>query len=216
MSALVLVDVDGTLLPRTSLEREFYRWLARERLVCFPGTLEMIANYVLNAHWRWGPRFGRGKGYLAGIEAEPLVRFADAFAEGPAHRWVSPAGLAAIDRWRAAGAEVRLLTGSADFLARPFARSLGIAGGTGSTLEIDAGRFTGRIEGIDPYGPGKLLALRAMIRETPDRVVVAYANGYPDRHLLAAVPEPVAVNPDPLLRRLARARGYRTERWRTP
>ncbi|MCA9771457.1 MAG: haloacid dehalogenase-like hydrolase [Myxococcales bacterium] len=216
MKPLVLLDVDGTLLPRTSLEREFYRWLDREGLVRFPGALEMIANYAFNAHWRWDGRFGRGKGYLGGIRAEPILRFADEFAERIAHRWVSPLGFAAIDRWRAAGAEIWLLTGSADFLARPFARRLGIAGGRGCPVEIEGGRFTGRVAAMDPYGPGKLLIARAMTRETPGRPVIAYGNGYPDRHLLRAADRPVAVNPDPLLRRLARRESMPIERWPRP
>lgn len=209
----MLLDVDGTLFPSASLELAFFRWLRRTGAARMPGPMETAVQFVLHAEWSAPSRWARGKGYFAGTDAKRSFALAEEFAAGPAHRYVSGNGWAAIDRALAAGEEVRLLSGSPHFLVEPLAASLGLAGGWGCPLEVEGGRFTGRIAGLDPYGAGKLAVLNRFLLESGPARTRAYANSVLDRHLLRAADEPVAVNPDPLLRAIARRRGWRIERW---
>jgi HAD superfamily hydrolase (TIGR01490 family) len=128
---------------------------------------------------------------------------------------VQAAGRAAVERHRAAGDFVAIVTGATAYVARPLARELGIEHVVCTELEVENGRFTGRP--IDPlcYGEGKL----ALARRTGDKhgftlaESTFYSDSITDLPLLAAVGVPVVVNPDARLYRVARRRGWKIERW---
>jgi len=125
-------------------------------------------------------------------------------------------GREAVLKHRAAGDVVAIVTGATPYAARPLARRLGIDHVIASELEVGAdGRFTGK--GVDPlcYGAGKIertehlaKALGFDLRES-----TFYSDSFTDLPLLEHVREPIVVNPDPRLGRLARKRGWKIERW---
>lgn len=125
-------------------------------------------------------------------------------------------GRQAVDRHRAQGDVVAIVTGATPYAANPLAKELGIETVVCTTLEVDEnGRFTGRP--IEPlcYGAGKLeLAKRAGDR-LGFRVEEAtfYSDSITDVPLLEAVKTPIVVNPDRRLRRVAARRGWPVEAW---
>ena len=125
-------------------------------------------------------------------------------------------GRQAVDRHRAQGDVVAIVTGATPYAANPLAKELGIETVVCTTLEVDEnGRFTGRP--IEPlcYGAGKLeLAKRAGDR-LGFRVEEAtfYSDSITDVPLLEAVKTPIVVNPDRRLRRVAARRGWPIEAW---
>ena len=85
-----------------------------------------------------------------------------------------------------------------------------------SELEVDAqGLFTGRF--VEPLclGNGKIVRARRFAEEHGFTLAEAafYTDSYTDLPLLEVVAEPVIVNPDPRLERLAKKRGWRIEEW---
>jgi len=127
-----------------------------------------------------------------------------------------PKGRQAVERHRAQGDVVAIVTGATPYAANPLAKELGIETVVCTMLEVDEnGRFTGRP--IEPlcYGAGKLeLAKRAGDR-LGFRVEEAtfYSDSITDVPLLEAVKTPVVVNPDRRLRRVAQRRGWPVEDW---
>ena len=75
--------------------------------------------------------------------------------------------------------------------------------------------FTGRF--VDPlcYGQGKVERTRRLARDVGFDLEDAtfYSDSYTDLPLLEAVREPIVVNPDPRLARVAKERHWRVERW---
>lgn len=131
---------------------------------------------------------------------------------------VQPEGRVAVERHRAAGDLVAIVTGATPYVAKPLARELGIDCVVCTELEVDGeGRFTGNP--IEPlcYGPGKLeLAQRLGTREGVALTdATFYSDSITDLPLLEAVGAPIAVNPDARLARLAKKRGWAIERWGT-
>jgi len=129
---------------------------------------------------------------------------------------VSDGGRAAVAEHKARGDVLAVVTGASPYAARPLARLLGIAHVVSSELEVGRdGRFTGRP--IDPlcYGEGKLERARRLADALGFSLDAAtfYTDLLTDLPLLERVNEPVAVNPDPRLARLAKKRGWRVERW---
>jgi HAD superfamily hydrolase (TIGR01490 family) len=125
-------------------------------------------------------------------------------------------GREAVERHRARGEVLAIVTGASPYAARPLARLLGIEHVVASEIEVnEEGRFTGRFVAPLCYGEGKIVrasrlakALGFDLRES-----TFYSDSYTDLPLLAHVAEPVVVNPDPRLKREARRRGWRVETW---
>ena len=131
-------------------------------------------------------------------------------------RHIADAGREAVRRHLAAGAVCAIVTGTSPYASRPLARRLGIDHVVSSVFEIDAEhRFTGRAEPPLCFGDGKLERARGLADACGFRLEesIFYTDSVSDLPLLERVAEPVAVNPDPRLRRIAERRGWRIERW---
>jgi phosphoserine phosphatase len=85
-------------------------------------------------------------------------------------------------------------------------------------MEVEDGRFTGRIVPPVCFGPGKVERARVLAAELGVALAdcTYYGDSYSDLPVLLAVGHPVAVTPDPRLRREAVRRGFRIEQWEAP
>ncbi|MEQ9321797.1 MAG: hypothetical protein RIF41_21695, partial [Polyangiaceae bacterium] len=72
-----------------------------------------------------------------------------------------------------------------------------------------------RVDGRLCYGREKIRYAEELLEGTGARLedAIFYSDSITDLPLLERVAEPVVVNPDARLRRLARRRGWRIERW---
>jgi HAD superfamily hydrolase (TIGR01490 family) len=135
-------------------------------------------------------------------------------------RWVEPhicdLGRRAVERHRDRGDLLAIVTGASIYVARPLARRLGIPHVVASELDVDGdGRFTGRFVAPLCIGEGKVERTRRLAAELGFALEEAtfYSDSHTDLPLLELVAEPVVVNPDPRLRRIAAKRGWRVEAW---
>ena len=125
-------------------------------------------------------------------------------------------GRRAVEHHRERGDLLAIVTGASPYAARPLARRLGIDHVVASELEVGPqGLFTGRF--VDPLclGDGKIVRARRLAEAEGFELSEAtfYSDSFTDLPLLELVAEPVIVNPDPRLERLAKKRGWRIERW---
>jgi len=135
-------------------------------------------------------------------------------------RWVEPhvcdLGRRAVERHRERGDLLAIVTGASSYAAWPLARRLGIPHLVSSELEVDdTGRFTGHFVAPLCIGEGKVERTKRFAAELGFALEEAsfYSDSYTDLPLLELVAEPVAINPDPRLRRIATKRGWRVETW---
>lgn len=118
--------------------------------------------------------------------------------------------LALLRSHRRAGRRIYLVSSSPAEIVDPLAAFLGADGAISTRAEIDAwGRYTGEVE-FYAYGPTKADAIRHLASEQHLDLTASYAysDSVTDLPLLEAVGNPVAVNPDRGLRRVAAARGW--------
>ena len=116
-----------------------------------------------------------------------------------------------------AGQRVWLVTATPVELASIIAHRLGLTGALGTVAEHENGIYTGRLVGDILHGPAKAHAVRALAaREGLDlRRCTAYSDSANDVPMLSVVGTAIAVNPDPQLRDVARARGWEIRDFRT-
>ncbi|TVR32370.1 MAG: HAD-IB family hydrolase [Spirochaetaceae bacterium] len=121
-----------------------------------------------------------------------------------------------VTRFQAQGIATVIATSSLDILVRPLAERLGMDGVIATELEFENGVATGRALGIPCVGDEKLRRVLEFIRQ--HNAVAAdcgfYTDSVNDLPVLSAVGTPVAVNPDPRLRRIALRNGWQVLRFR--
>lgn len=114
-----------------------------------------------------------------------------------------------------AGRPVYIVTAASQETADVLAYVLTFDGGIGSRSEIRDGAYTGRPDGPFTYREGKAEAIREVAaREGIDLAAsYAYSDSESDLPMLRAVGNPVAVNPDRELERIARQQGWQIMRF---
>ena len=123
-----------------------------------------------------------------------------------------------IDQHRAAGRRTYIVSASPEEIVQPLAEYLGVDGAIASRAVVDLdGRYTGEMAFYN-YGPFKADAIRSLVLfESIDLSgSYAYSDSYTDVPMLEAVGHPVAVNPDRVLARLARERGWEIRQFSRP
>jgi HAD superfamily hydrolase (TIGR01490 family) len=107
----------------------------------------------------------------------------------------------------AEGREVWLVTAAPQELGDVIAKRLGLTGAIGTKVERKNGILTGGLVGSPIHGPAKKKAIRelAKTRNLSLRKSYAYSDSHNDLPMLTAVGHPVAVNPDKILTRYAKA-----------
>jgi len=114
-------------------------------------------------------------------------------------------------RWhQAQGHVVAIVSGSTRFVVRPLAERLGIKHFLYTRLEVENGRFTGRV--VEPicFEEGKIYWLQQFIEEQNVDLARSwfYTDSITDLPLLDLVGHPVVTNPDPFLYREATRRRW--------
>ncbi len=127
---------------------------------------------------------------------------------------VSKDACAEVERRRARGDVVAILTASTPYATDPLARDLDIPHVLCTTLEVKDGRFTGTYDRLC-YGAGKVhVAERWAAQHNIDLAQSSfYTDSITDAPMLARVGDPRVINPDPRLRWRAKRQGWPIERW---
>lgn len=203
-------DVDRTLVGPRSMERVFVSRLIRERFLG-PGDLARYLGHLARNLDGVGSGLTKtNKHHLRHKDPRDLARLARRCFSQDIAPLISPAGRAAVAEHRRQGHLVVLLTGTlqplAELLAEELRADLVLAAG----LAEEGGLLNGALSTPRPYGREKERLVRelAALRGLDLAASYAYGDHHSDRHLLASVGHPFAVNPHPLLKREARRRGW--------
>lgn len=111
---------------------------------------------------------------------------------------------------RAQGDKIVIITATNRFITAPIATMLGVDHLLATELITDNGRYTGRILGEPCYQAGKVIYFERWLRETghQNQDSFFYTDSINDLALMEQVDNPVAVDPDPKLQKLAEERGW--------
>ena len=112
-----------------------------------------------------------------------------------------------------AGDLCAVVTATNSFVTGPIAREFGVPHLVATEPERIGGRYTGRVAGTPCFREGKIARVQAWLaeqgRRLPDFAQSRfYSDSQNDLPLLELVTHPVAVDPDPKLAAVARARGW--------
>lgn len=190
-ATIAAFDFDGTLTTRDTLFR-FICWRRGRAEVGLDlvKTLPLLALYSAR---------------VVGNETHKMALFARAFRDMPAdsfERWaldfarrelpgmIRAEALERVRFHQERGDRVVLVSASPTDWIAPWAVSQGIAEIIGNPAEVSDGRVTGRLAGVNCYGPEKVRRLLALHPERESYTLFAYGDGRGDRELLAAADHP--------------------------
>jgi HAD superfamily hydrolase (TIGR01490 family) len=216
--ALAVFDLDGTLVSSTVIESYLWLRLADEapsaRARELAGLAAALPGYLRAERHDRGHLIRSVYARYAGADPAELVRIVDEVAGDILLRRVKPAAIRRVRAHRAAGHRTVLLTGSIDLLVRPLAPLFDEVVATRLVVGAD-GRLTGRLASSPLVGDARA----AFLDHYAGRVGAdlsaswAYGDSQSDVPMLRAVGNPVAVNPDLALFRLAKSTGWPVEEW---
>jgi HAD superfamily hydrolase (TIGR01490 family) len=210
--ALALFDLDNTLLAGDSehawgeflveigaVDEETFR-AENDRLYeeYLAGTLDIYESI----RFQLGP--------LMEHPPDTLHRWQEEFMRSRIEPMITPAAIALVEKHRAAGDNLAIITASNSFVTRPIADCFGVRELLAVELERAYGRYTGRVLGTPTFQEGKVLRLQEWIKTKGLGLGGShfYSDSHNDLPLLELVDHPVTVDPDPLLRAHAEAMGW--------
>jgi HAD superfamily hydrolase (TIGR01490 family) len=217
MARAALFDMDRTLVRKetASLYVRYQRERGEASLFDLARTLYWVAQYTLGIIDAGAVAKKALAGFRGTSEEGMRERCEDWFSSYVAPH-IASLGREAVERHRAEGDLLAIVTGATPYVATPLARRLRIDHVVTSELEVDAGgRFTGRP--VEPLciGEGKVVRTHRLAEQLGFRIEEAtfYSDSVTDLPLLERVREPIVVNPDPRLARIASRRGWKVVRW---
>jgi HAD superfamily hydrolase (TIGR01490 family) len=214
-------DLDKTVISKSSslaLSRPFYRAGLVSRSQLLRGAYAQLVYLMVGADER---RMDRVKDGLLALtkgwdksEVEEVVREA---LEEVVDPYIYQEALDLIALHRALGRRVFIVSSSPEEVVRPLAERLGVKDVIATRAKFEDGKYTGRLE-FYCYGEHKGAAIRRAAAEHGLDLEgsYAYTDSITDQPMLEAVGNPVAVNPDRELRKLAAQRGWKVRDFRRP
>lgn len=139
-----------------------------------------------------------------------LLRLRQRFVDECIRPVIAPGSAALLEEHRRAGALLVIVTATNRFVTAPIAALLGVPNLLATTPVIKDGAFTGEVVQPPCFRDGKVTNLDAWSRlyGVPWTQATFYSDSHNDLALLERVATPRVVDPDPVLRRHAQARGW--------
>ncbi len=210
MPSMDFFDVDHTITRRSSGGR-FIILAVRKGVL--PARLLFIVPWY-SFTYRYGlfrlREYGEGFRSLRGLTRGQLDEIARESFQSRLRADVFDGAARLIREKIQAGRRVVLATSSLDFIVAPLAEHLGVRDVVATTLEFRDGVCTGMISGRPLFRAEKQRRVLAFMAQTghEPRDCSFYTDSIYDLPLLEEVGNPVAVNPDFRLRRVARRKGW--------
>ncbi|MEO5702958.1 MAG: HAD family hydrolase [Gammaproteobacteria bacterium] len=210
--SLAIFDLDNTLLGGDSdylwgqflieqgiVEREYYeRENQRFYDEYLAGTLDIYAFLAFQLR------------PLAAHDMATLYAWRRKFLREQIQPVILPKARELVQRHRAQGDELLIITATNSFITGPIAEEFGVSNLLASEPQIIDGRYSGRVEGVPCFREGKVTRLNAWLtgRAFEPHEMWFYSDSHNDLPLLEKVGHPVAVNPDETLQQHAQKRGW--------
>lgn len=209
---LVFFDVDDTLVNGQT-QKILGKYLYKNGKVSIAFVIKILFYFLM---WRIGivknvvPIRKEAYKIIGGwevSEVEKLLR--ECFSKEIRAR-IFPQALDLIKKHQMKGHEVILISGSIDCLLRIIKEYIGIKFVIATVLKVENDRYTGEVMGPVIHGESKVSAILNFISEHDYSLEesYAYSDDVSDLPLLQLAQNPVAVNPNKKLRKIAQLEGW--------
>jgi HAD superfamily hydrolase (TIGR01490 family) len=215
-------DLDKTIISRSSslaLSRPLYRAGMVSRGQLLRGAYAQLVYLLVGADENKMERLKEGMLALTkGWDRSQIEHLVQDVLLDVIDPFVYQEALDLMDLHRSEGRRIYIVSSSPEEIVRPLARHFGVSGVIATRAEVgDDGRYTGGLE-FYAYGEQKAEAIKKIASRAGIDLSrsYAYSDSITDVPMLEAVGEPVAVNPDKDLRKIAEERDWQIRDFRRP
>jgi HAD superfamily hydrolase (TIGR01490 family) len=215
-------DLDKTIISRSSslaLSRPLYRAGMVTRGQLLRGAYAQLVYLLVGADEDKMERLKEGMLALTrGWDRSQVERLVQDVLLDVIDPYVYQEALDLMDLHRSEGRRIYIVSSSPEEIVRPLARHFGISGVIATRAEVgDDGRYTGELD-FYAYGVQKAEAIQGLAARVGIDLSrsFAYSDSITDVPMLEAVGNPVAVNADKELRKIAEERDWQIRDFRRP
>jgi HAD superfamily hydrolase (TIGR01490 family) len=211
-----IFDVDHTVVRKTSTEY-FTQMALKEKIIRFSQVSHLLVDWIKYKLALPDNDFIENTvKKLAGIQKSALERVSNDCFKKRIKPNIYTGAKSIIDELLKNGEKVIFATSSFDFIIKPLEDFFGIEGSLACQLEYSQGKTTGSLVGYSFFGPKKKTAAQVWMENNAINPQNAsfYSDSYTDLPLLEYCGNPVAVNPDGILARKAKKRGWKILRFK--
>jgi HAD superfamily hydrolase (TIGR01490 family) len=137
------------------------------------------------------------------------------FMQAKIEQILLPKAQAIIDKHKAQGDTILVITATNSFVTGPIVKRYGIDNLLATNPEVKNGKFTGKVEGEPCFQKGKIAHLDRWLEQTGEDMTGAYfySDSHNDLPMLELVDNPVVVHGDETLQKVAKERGWPSLDW---
>jgi len=217
MDRWAVFDVDGTLLPNTSMEKMFILYLIKKNFLPAENILYYFLRVLLlSIHENIIEAFKNNKYYLKNLPIEKIEPLGKKFTRTNILPKISKIGLKKIEKYRNNGFNILIMSGSPDFLVQSLEHFIQYHALIATELEKRGNYFTGRVKGLHPYGKRKSILIKKFshIWKISLHDSIVFANHHSDADHMELFGQAVVVNPTKKLIPIAKKYHWPIEWWR--
>lgn len=186
IDAVAAFDADGTLTRRDTLLPFLWRVAGPFRFLWYSLRLgPTLIRYALGRLPNGTAKERVLARFLKGQSVAEIASIARRFAEETMPALVRPEALARLRWHQQQGHRTVLVSASVGVYLEPWARAVGFDEVVTTRLEVRDGRFTGRFDGDNCYGPEKVRRLRNAVERLEACELYVYGDSAGDHALLA-------------------------------
>lgn len=214
-------DLDKTIIARSSplaLSRSFLREGLIQRGTLLKSMYAQLVFQLMGADENKMEKIREESAKLtAGWEADKVRAIVTEVLEEVISPLIYAEALELMHDHRAAGRLICIVSSSPEEIVAPLAQMLRVHRWIATRPTIEDGKYTGGLD-FYAYGPHKAEAMKSLSEELGLDLDAsfAYSDSVTDLPMLETVGNPVAVNPDKDLRKIAEERGWNIEWFRDP
>jgi len=137
------------------------------------------------------------------------------FMQAKIEQILLPKAQAIIDKHKAQGDTILVITATNSFVTGPIVKRYGIDNLLATNPEVKNGKFTGKVEGEPCFQKGKIAHLDRWLEQTGEDMAGSYfySDSHNDLPMLELVDNPVVVHGDETLKKVAKERGWPSLDW---
>lgn len=210
---LAIFDLDNTLLAGDS-DHAWGEFLVEEGIVDaeeYRKANDRFYQEYLNGELDILHYLGFALQPLAKHGMEDLLAWREHFMEKKVRPMLQDKAFELLEKHRSQGHTLMIITATNRFVTEPIAELLGIEHLIATDPELVNGRYTGEVAGVPSFQEGKVTRLNDWLASQNETLEGAwfYSDSHNDVPLLKQVANPVAVDPDPTLEKLALEKGWK-------
>lgn len=213
---VAVFDLDGTVTRHDTMVPFLVGWAVRH-----PGRLWhlwrlpfSLSRFALGLSDRGRLKSSLVRQVMKGARRDSVAEWAEEFCRSRLPALLNPGALAAIERHRAAGDRLVLLSASVDLYVPAIGRALGFDETICTGLSWSGDALEGRLTTENRRGEEKRRCIEQIRARFPGARIAAYGNAVSDFAHLAQVDEPLVVNANPATRQRAASLGLACDDWK--